>query len=107
MSKSEQYAFAMRLYTGCEREYEEHHDRIPKELLSTLRRAGISNYSIFLDPETRLLFGILDRTATHTMDRLRDDPEMRNWWNRMADLMATTDDNEPIVRDLRRVFHMR
>jgi L-rhamnose mutarotase len=106
MSKTEQHAFVMRLYTGCEREYEERHDRIPTELVRLLRRSGILNYSIFLDPETRLLFGIMDRTVAHTMNQLRDKPEMRKWWDSMADLMATTDSNEPVVRDLHRVFHM-
>ena len=45
-------AFKMKLKSGFEAEYRKRHDEIWPELVKTLEEAGISDYSIFLDPET-------------------------------------------------------
>ncbi|HQC17588.1 MAG TPA: L-rhamnose mutarotase, partial [Rectinema sp.] len=52
------YAFVMQLKPGNEAEYKRRHDEIWPELKCELRKAGISNYSIYLDPETLRLFAI-------------------------------------------------
>lgn len=52
-------AFTMQLKPGCEAEYERRHDALWPELAELLRSKGISDYSIFLDPTTRLLLGVL------------------------------------------------
>jgi L-rhamnose mutarotase len=71
-----------------------------------LRRAGIRDYSIFLDPESHTLFAVLRREAGHGMDRLPAEAVMRRWWAHMADIMATNPDGSPVTRPLRRVFHL-
>lgn len=102
----EKYAFKMLLNPGMEAEYKKRHDEIWPELLALLRAAGMSDYSIHLDRETNILFGVLRRTKGHTMDTLPLEPVMQKWWVHMADVMATNDKNEPLAIPLETVFHM-
>jgi L-rhamnose mutarotase len=102
----EKYAFRMRLNPGMAEEYKARHDAIWPELIALLRQAGVSDYSIHLDEETNLLFGVLWRRDDHAMDRLPDHPVMKRWWAHMADIMATKPDNEPVAVPLRTVFHL-
>jgi L-rhamnose mutarotase len=102
----EQYAFKMHLKPGRAREYRHRHDAIWLELTGLLRATGISDYSIFLDEETNILFGVLRRSDGHTMDELPGQEIMQRWWAHMADLMETEPDNEPVSRPLSLVFHM-
>ncbi|MEM7392058.1 MAG: L-rhamnose mutarotase, partial [Verrucomicrobiota bacterium] len=48
----EKYAFKMKLNPGCRAEYKKRHDEIWPELVTLLRDAGVSDYSIHLDEET-------------------------------------------------------
>ena len=50
-------AFVMSVNAGHEPEYERRHRPIWKELEDALKSHGVHNYSIFLDPQTRQLFG--------------------------------------------------
>ena len=50
-------AFVMSVNAGAEHEYEKRHNPIWPELEKVLKDHGVSNYSIFLHPETRQLFG--------------------------------------------------
>jgi L-rhamnose mutarotase len=102
----EKYAFKMKLNPGMEAEYRKRHDEIWPELVDLLKEAGISDYSIHLDPETDILFGVLWREEGHRMDDLPNHPVMRKWWAHMADVMATKPDNEPVAVPLTTVFHM-
>ena len=58
---SEQIAFRMNLFDGFADEYEKRHDEIFPELAQALKDAGVSDYSIWLDPQSNHLFGILTR----------------------------------------------
>lgn len=103
----EKHAFKMRLNQGCEDEYRRRHDEIWPELVSLLKDAGISDYSIHLDRETNILFGVLWRSDDHQMDDLPAHDVMKKWWAHMADIMVSHSDNEPVVTDLATVFHMQ
>ncbi|QFS83580.1 L-rhamnose mutarotase [Roseivivax sp. THAF40] len=102
----EKYAFKMQLNPGCEAEYRRRHDEIWPELVALLHDTGVSDYSIHLDAETGLLFGVLWRRDDHGMDALPDHPVMRRWWAHMADIMATHSDNAPVATPLKTVFYM-
>ena len=102
----ETYAFRMRLHPGQAAAYKARHDAIPEELVALLREAGVSDYSIFLDPETNCLFGVLKRPHSHGMARLPDHPVMRRWWAAMADIMETHPGDEPVTLPLVPMFHM-
>ncbi len=102
----EKVAFTMRLKPGQEAEYERRHDAIFPDLVDLLRQSGIKDYSIHLDPETSVLFGVLWRRRDHTMAELPAHPVMQRWWAYMADLMEVKPDNEPVVTPLATVFHL-
>ena len=102
----EKYAFKMRLNPGCQEEYRKRHDAIWPELVTLLKDAGISDYSIHLDEETHILFGVLWRKDDHAMDALPATDIMQKWWAHMADIMETHPDNEPVAVPLTPVFHM-
>ena len=102
----EKFAFKMHLTPGMEAEYRKRHDEIWPELVALLKDAGISDYSIHLDRETGILFGVLWREDGHTMADLPKHPVMQKWWAHMADIMASNDDKSPVVTELETVFHM-
>lgn len=101
---AERIAFRMNLNPGEADEYEKRHDEIFPELSEALTQAGVSDYSIWLDPESHHLFGILTRTDDHTMDALPDTEIMKRWWAHMADVMETDAHNVPTQVPLKRVF---
>lgn len=105
-STHEKHAFAMRLKPGCVDEYRCRHDAIWPDLAALLRGAGVSDYSIHLEPDTGLLFAVLWRRRDHSMDALPDHPVMRRWWAHMADLMETEPSNAPRVLPLAPMFHL-
>jgi L-rhamnose mutarotase len=102
----EQIAFRMTLNPGQAAEYTRRHDEIWPDLVALLHEAGVSDYSIFLDPETNALFAVLRRTDHHSMDALPQHEVMRRWWAFMGDIMATNPDSSPIVVPLQPVFHL-
>lgn len=102
----EQIGFRMQLNEGQALEYRRRHDEIWPELVSLLKTAGVSDYSIFLHEDTNSLFAVLRRSADHTMDALPLEPVMQRWWAHMVDIMTTSDNNEPVVEPLERVFYL-
>jgi L-rhamnose mutarotase len=102
----EKIAFRMTLKPNCVDLYRQRHDEIWPDLTDLLTEAGISDYSIFHDPETNALFAVLYRSATHTMDELPAHNVMQRWWDHMADLMETDASNRPVEIPLTPVFHL-
>ena len=102
----EKIAFRMFLTSGHAAEYKRRHDAIWPELVALLRESGISDYSIYLDEHTNVLFAVLQRTAGHTMDALPQHPVMQRWWAHMGDIMRTHADGSPVVEPLPCLFHM-
>jgi L-rhamnose mutarotase len=99
-------AFRMNLFPGRAAEYHKRHDAIPPDLVAALKGAGVSNYSIWLDPEANHLFGILTLADGGSMDHLPETEVVKRWWAFMADIMATDADNVPVQIPLKRVFHL-
>ena len=106
MNTREKYAFKMQLNPGMEKEYRRRHDEIWPELVELLKEAGVEDYSIHLDRETGILFGVLWRPVNHRMADLPGHPVMKRWWAHMADIMATNPDSSPVENPLVTVFHM-
>lgn len=102
----EKYAFKMQLHPGMEAEYRRRHDEIWPELVALLHEAGVKDYSIHLDRDTNILFGVLWRRAEHTMTDLPAHPVMQRWWAHMADIMQCHPGNEPVATPLVNLFHM-
>ena len=99
-------AFKMQLKPGFEEEYKKRHDEIWPELSEELTKAGVSDYSIFLDEETLTLFAVQKLTDDNTADNLPQTEIVKKWWAYMSDIMETNPDNSPAVAGLREVFHM-
>ena len=100
-------AFKMKLTNGNVAEYKKRHDEIWPELVEELRDAGISDYSIFYDEETKILFAFQKLSNDNTSDSLPDSPVVRKWWDYMNDgIMEYNDADEPVSKPLIEVFHM-
>jgi len=99
-------AFTMQLLPGYEEEYQRRHDAIWLGLVALLREAGISNYSIFLDPATLRLFACMEVSDRYDPAWLPQQSVMRKWWDMMGDIMETNPDQSPVSIPLREVFHL-
>ena len=97
----------MRLKPGFEVEYKKRHDAIWPELSELLRKAGISDYSIFLDEETHTLFAVQRQSGDGSSQDLAAEPIVQKWWAYMADIMETNDDHSPVSIPLREVFYLK
>jgi L-rhamnose mutarotase len=99
-------AFVMSVHAGQEAEYERRHNPIWPELAAVLKAHGVHNYSIFLHPETRRLFGYVEIESQERWDAIAATPECRRWWAYMQDLMPSRADNSPVSTELKSVFHL-
>ena len=99
-------AFKMKLFKGTEAEYKRRHDEIWPELKSLLKTTGIEDYSIFLDEESNVLFGVMKVEDKMRLDKLPGHPVMKKWWAYMKDIMETNDDNSPVSIRLNEVFYL-
>ena len=99
-------AFKMKIKPGFESEYKKRHDNIWPEMCETLIKAGISDYSIYLDKETLTLFAFQKLSDENTADELPNNPIVRKWWDYMSDIMEYNPDNTPVAIPLEEVFHM-
>ena len=99
-------AFLMSVDPALHAEYERRHRPIPDELAAILKQHGVANYSIFLDEETSQLFGYVEIESEERWNAIAETDECRRWWAYMRDIMPTNDDNSPVSRELREVFHL-
>ncbi|MCR4740746.1 MAG: L-rhamnose mutarotase [Lachnospiraceae bacterium] len=98
--------FKMKLYPGCEEEYERRHNLLWDEMKESIHKHGGRNYSIFLDRETLTLYGYIEIEDEELWAKQADDAINRKWWDFMADIMETNPDNSPVSTELHPVFHL-
>ena len=98
--------FAMQLKPGKEAEYKRRHDEIWPELSDELHGAGVSDYTIYLDPRTLTLYASQKVADNNSADRLPERQIVQKWWAYMADLMETNPDNSPKVYPLEEMFYL-
>jgi len=99
-------AFKMKLKPGFKCEYKKRHDEIWPELAQLLKENGVSDYSIFFDEETDILFAVQKLSSDGSAQNLGSEAIMKKWWNYMADIMDVNPDNSPVVVGLEKVFHL-
>jgi L-rhamnose mutarotase len=99
-------AFKMKLNAGQKEMYIKRHSEIWAELVTLLKEAGVSEYSIFLDEETDTLFGFQKVSGEGGSQDLGQNPIVQRWWAYMADLMEVNPDNSPVSIPLEEVFYM-
>ncbi len=103
----ERVGFTMRLLPGAEAEYRRRHAAVWPEMLAELKRAGASNYSIFLDEDR--LFGYLEVDDLAQFQRHMNASEVNARWQ--ADMGSSlidplTDPATGFHRRLDEVFHL-
>src|SRR3954453_4706571 len=96
-------AFVMSVNAGQEAEYERRHRPIWKELEEMLKSHGVHNYSIFLHPQTRQLFGYVEIEDEAKWNAIAKTDVCQRWWKHMGDIMPSNPDNSPIATDLKEV----
>ncbi|MBC8767713.1 L-rhamnose mutarotase [Arenibacter sp. BSSL-BM3] len=99
-------AFKMKVYPDQIEEYTKRHNPIWTELEEVLKNHGVHNYSIFFDSETHVLFGYAELESEEKWKRIADTEICKKWWTHMAPIMETNEDNSPMSKDLKEVFHM-
>ena len=99
-------AFKMKLKPGFKEEYKKRHDELWPELHVLLKENGVSDYTIFLDEETNILFGVQQQNGDQSSQDLGSTEIVKKWWAYMADIMDTNPDNSPVTVPLTEVFHM-
>ena len=99
-------AFKMYLNEGQKEEYKKRHNELWPELRQLLKGAGVSEYSIFLDEETNILFAFQKVSGEGSSQDMGSNPIVQKWWAYMADIMKTNDDNSPVMVPLDELFYM-
>lgn len=99
-------AFKMYLNEGQKAVYKKRHSEIWPELRQLLKDAGVSEYSIFLDEETNILFAFQKVSGDAGSQDLGQTEIVQKWWAFMADVMKTNPDNSPVSIPLEEVFYM-
>lgn len=99
-------AFTMKLYEGQAQEYEHRHNLLWPEMVDLIHRYGGSNYSIFLDEKSMILYAYIEIEDEKKWSEIADQEVNRKWWDYMADIMETNPDNSPVCKDLKCLFHL-
>ncbi|HWT75135.1 MAG TPA: L-rhamnose mutarotase [Mobilitalea sp.] len=98
--------FKMKLYEGMEAEYEKRHKELWPEMQDMIHEHGGKNYTIFLDRDTNILFGYTEIEDEVLWAKGAVTSINRKWWDFMADVMETNEDNSPVCVNLKTVFHL-
>ena len=99
-------AFKMKLQAGQKVAYIKRHNEIWMELVTLLKDAGVSEYSIFLDEEIDTLFAFQKVSGEGGSQDLSQNSIVKKWWDFMGDIMEVNPDNSPISIPLEEVFYM-
>lgn len=67
---------------------------------------GVSDYSIYWDKETNILFAFQKTEGEAGSQDLGNTEIVQKWWDYMADIMEVNPDNSPVSIPLPEVFHM-
>ena len=100
-------AFKMYLKEGFKEEYRKRHNELWPEVADLLKKAGVSNYSIFLDEGTNTLFAVQTITSDKGSQSLGGQDIVQKWWDYMADIMEVNADNSPVSEELEEVFYLK
>ena len=96
--------FVMELKPGHEAIYRQQHDDIWPEMVETLHRFGIRNYSIFRRGLT--LFAYLECDDPTVLASQRDDAVVQRWWRMMRPFMVNNADGTPWSEPIEEIFHL-
>ncbi len=103
----ERIAFCLRLRKGAGEAYDNAHRAVWPEMLALLKRAGVSDYSIFRRDEL-LVLSMHVENFDQVWDRIEQDPVNTRWQQAMAPYFDTMEPLRPGERFpmMREVFYM-
>ncbi|MDE3061912.1 MAG: L-rhamnose mutarotase [Acidobacteriota bacterium] len=106
-SALKRYAFMLRLRPGASAAYDEAHRAVWPEMLALLKRAGISEYSIYRRDEL-LILALRAEDFDATWSRIENDPVNLKWQQAMAPFFAPNEGLRPGERFpmLEEVFYL-
>jgi L-rhamnose mutarotase len=96
----------MKLKPGAIEAYKKRHENLWPELHKLLKDTGLSEYSIFFDEETHILFAFQKQAGDQGSQDLGKMEIVQKWWKFMSDIMETNPDNSPLTTPLTEVFYM-
>lgn len=96
----------MQLYKGTKEEYKKRHNNLWPEMKDMIHEYGGSNYSIFWDEDTNILYGYIELEDEAIWEKTAETDICKKWWKYMADIMDTNKDNSPVSIELQEVFHL-
>lgn len=99
-------ALIMYVYPEKIEEYIKKHEQLWPEMQEALKEHGAANYSIFLERETSRLFAYLEIESEERWQQMAYTSINQKWWEAMAPLMETNEDNSPVTTPLEEVFHL-
>ena len=99
-------AFKMYLKKGQKEEYIRRHREIWPGVVELLKRAGVGDYSIFLDEQTLELFAVQTIASGKGSQSLGEHRIIREWWDHMSDIMQVNPDNSPVTVELKQLFYL-
>ena len=99
-------AFKMILKPGFKQEYIKRHNEVWPEIVDLIHRSGVSDYSIFLDEETNILFAVQKLSGDTSSQDLGAVEIQQKWWDYMSDIMETNPDHSPVTVPLEEVFYL-
>jgi L-rhamnose mutarotase len=99
-------AFKMKLKAGCRDEYRRRHDALWPELRAMLKAQGVSEYSIFYDEETGILFAFQKVEGGSSSQDMGNVEIVKKWWSYMADIMDANPDDSPVTVSLDELFYL-
>ena len=96
----------MKLKPGYREEYIKRHRELWPGIAELIKKSGISDYSIFLDEETHILFGVQKVEGDVSSQDLGAIEIQQKWWDYMSDIMDTHPNHSPVTVFLEEVFHL-
>jgi len=105
--RPKRYAFMLKLRPGVADAYEEAHRAVWPEMLALLKRAGISEYSIYRRDEL-LILALRTEDFEATWKHIENDPVNLRWQAAMAPYFAPVEEIRPGERFamLEEVFYL-
>ena len=100
-------AFVMTLKPDNQATYQARHNPICPELHKELKKNGVRNYSIFLDPGTDRLFAYAEIENEARWNAIASTEVCRRWWRHMREIMPANPDDSPVSTELKEVFHIQ
>ena len=97
----------MYLKEGYKEEYRRRHNELWPEVAELLKEAGVSDYSIFLDDRTHVLFAVQTVSDEKGSQALGHQEIIQKWWDYMADIMEVHPDNSPVSEELEELFYLK